>query len=223
MYRAFVEQLPTDGHLNRETHHRFSKVLRLKTGEPVELFDGQGNCLQGLLDNPLRDIKVTHVPTDTPAVILIQALVSMDKLESIVQHATELGVSEIILFKSERSQPGQLKLERLTRIAQDAARQSGRAWVPQIQYMEKSPLTPLFQRGDSIFLCDPLASSSFPPFEKGGLGGISIIIGPEGGFSESERAQFQIQGAKPVRLAKYVLRTETAGLTALSQIQGKLL
>jgi 16S rRNA (uracil1498-N3)-methyltransferase len=222
MHRAFVSELPTDGHLDRETYHRFSRVLRLKNGEPIELFDGHGNCLQGLFDAPLRDIKVTHIPTDTPAVTLMQALVSMDKLEGIVQHATELGVSEIVLFKAERSQPGQLKLERLIRIAQDAARQSGRAWVPGIN-LEKSPLTPLFQRGDAVFLCDPNASESFPLFEKGGPGGISIIIGPEGGFSESERAQFQIQGAKPVRLAKYVLRTETAGLTALSQIQGKLL
>ncbi len=227
MHRAFVSELPKDGLLDRETEHRFSRVLRLKMGVPVELFDGQGNCLRGEFGSPLT--QQIQVSEDTPKISLIQALVSMDKLESIVQHATELGVSEIVLFKAERSQPGSLKLERLNKIAQDASRQSGRAWVPAITL---SPQPVSWGPEEVCLLCDPTATesldSSFPPSPRLRRTGrwndrISVLIGPEGGFSESERARFQVQGAKPVRIAKYILRTETAGLTVLAQIQGKLL
>ncbi|MES2503596.1 MAG: RsmE family RNA methyltransferase [Myxococcota bacterium] len=233
MHRAFVDHINSDFSLDSQTLHRFVKVLRLKNEELVELFDGQGNLLRGSFNQAeptvLANAQLTQVQPDAMHICLIQALVPMEKLEYITQHATELGVNEIVLFKSERSQVDfkdkmPAKLERLTRIAQDAARQCGRAFVPVVT----SPPNPLSStwRGeterDLLLLPSPGTGEGLgerSPKE----GRVSIIIGPEGGLSPAENERFISLGAKPIRLAKYVLRTETAGLTALAQIQGSLL
>ena len=232
MYRAFVQPGFLDAAqngqeliLDSETAKRFTRVLRLEPGTEVELLDGTGRIVTGVLDQKiLKNIQILHIKPKGPVIKLYQALVSMDKLEQITQHSTELGVAEIILFKSERSQIDfkdkmASKLERLTRIAQDASRQCGRADVPVITGV-KSVLASLFQREEQILICTPGASS---PFEKGGFRGISVLIGPEGGFSPTEIQAFKSQGAQEISLAPYVLRTETASLAALAQIQGAFL
>ena len=225
MHRAFVDSLRPD--LDGQTLKRFKRVLRLKPGELVELFDGTGRVLRGTLgEDKLENTQILHIEPQGPVIKLYQALVSMDKLEQITQHSTELGVSEIILFKSERRQVDfkdkiKAKLERLTKIAQDASRQSGRADVPKILW-EKSPLTPLFQRGEMLLLTTPHTQNFLPSFAKGGSGGISVLIGPEGGFSPAEIERFNSLGAQEISLGPYILRTETASLAALAQIQGSL-
>src|SRR3990167_5666418 len=99
MHRAFVDSLRPD--LDGQTLKRFKRVLRLKPGELVELFDGTGRVLRGTLgEDKLEHTQILHIEPQGPVIKLYQALVSMDKLEQITQHSTELGVSEIILFKS---------------------------------------------------------------------------------------------------------------------------
>src|ERR1700677_774805 len=112
MHRAFVNSTFLDQALSyqdfildTQTIKRFERVLRLEEGELVELFDGTGRIIRGILkENCLSDIQILKRELKGPVIQLYQALVSMDKLEEITQHGTELGVSEIILFKSDRSQ-----------------------------------------------------------------------------------------------------------------------
>ena len=228
MHRAYLNPLPTDGLLDSKTAHRFTRILRLKTGDKIELFDGEGHIMRAqleLLDTPkLLNTETFDVEPEQPQITLYQALVSMEKLEFITQRCTELGLSKLVLFKAEHSQVDfknklEAKLERLKRIAQDASRQSGRAWVPKIVF---SP-SPLEGEGwgEGLFIGNPKASTGFRV--KPGMTQIGVLIGPEGDFSPQEFESFKSQGAKAVRLAPNILRTETASLTALAQIQGALL
>ena len=127
--------------LDESTAHRFLRVLRLNTGAPVELLDGTGRVAHGILQTQepahLTQVQVEVLAQNGPRIVLAQAMVKMDKLEQIVQRSTELGVSEILLFEAERSQvnfkdKSAQKLERLTRIAEDAARQSERSHTPAV-------------------------------------------------------------------------------------------
>ena len=242
MHRAYVEpsfldsaQTGQNFELDPESYKRFVRVLRLKDGTPVELFDGTGRVVTGVLHQSfLTQIKIAHIKPKGPHITLYQAMVSMDKLEQITQHATELGVSEIILFKAERSQIDfkdkiASKLERLTRIARDASRQCGRADVPNLTLHLRQgfggQVNPF--KSDHLFVCVPNSKNSllrlFPsPVAGEGLG-VRFLIGPEGGFSPAEITQFKAQGALEISLAPYVLRTETASLAALAQIQGAFL
>ncbi|MEI6807067.1 MAG: RsmE family RNA methyltransferase, partial [Myxococcaceae bacterium] len=234
MHRAFISpslleaaQVGQDFDLDPETAKRFTRILRLKNGTPVELFDGTGRVLTGILEETaLKNIQISHIKSKGPVIRLYQALVSMDKLEQITQHSTELGVSEIVLFKSERSQVDfkdkmPAKLERLTRIAQDASRQCGRADVPAVT-SPPGPLSSNWREGTRLLLPSPLGGEGlgvrFPKLQETG-----VIIGPEGGFSPAEIQAFISQGAQEILLAPYVLRTETASLAALAQIQGAFL
>lgn len=238
MHRAFMKPdmlgralAGQDFKLDPETAKRFTRVLRLQDGTSVEIFDGTGRIITGVLNQTvLKNIQISQVELKGPYIKLYQALIAMDKLEQITQHSTELGVSEIILFKSERSQVDFKdkiagKLERLTRIAQDASRQCGRADVPMISW-GKSLLTSPFQREEQnqVFVCIPGALEGLGAcFPKSWHREVKLFIGPEGGFSPAEIHAFVSQGAIQVSLAPYVLRAETASLTALAQIQGAFL
>lgn len=232
MHRAFLEPSLLDSaqagqnfELNPETYKRFSRVLRLQDGATVELFDGTGRVLTGVLSQKfLKNIQIMHIKPKGPRITLYQAMVSMDKLEQITQHSTELGVSEIILFKAERSQIDfkdkmTAKLERLTRIAQDASRQCGRADVPGVIFEKSLGCA----TEDPLFIALPGVSSVIASLAKQSSTHLSILIGPEGGFSPAEIERFKSQGAQEISLAPYVLRTETASLAALAQIQGAFL
>lgn len=218
MHRAFVSDLTEKMTLDAQTLHRFKKVLRLEAGSPVELFDGQGKVGRGLLTtgSELEQLRIQEYPKPKQHFILCQAWVSMDKLEQITQHATELGMSELILFRASRSQVDLSKKQtsrqdRLIRIAQDASRQCGRVWVPEIRFSDA--ILEGTGWGQKL-VADPEALYGFGVLESR----VSIVIGPEGGFSNEELQKFKTLGAIPVRLSEYVLRTETAGLAALAQL-----
>jgi 16S rRNA (uracil1498-N3)-methyltransferase len=237
MHRAYINpnlldsvELSQDFELDPDTLKRFTRVLRLADGTSVELFDGTGRIITGTLNQKfLKNIQISHREPKGPHITLYQAMVSMDKLEQITQHATELGVSEIVIFKAERSQIDfkdkmPAKLERLTRIAQDASRQCGRADVPDLTCLREG-----FGRQalNLSFICSPNSKKSLLhtlPSLQGGEGlRLRLLIGPEGGFSPAEINYFKSQGATEISLAPYVLRTETASLAALAQIQGAFL
>lgn len=224
-----------------ETAHRFTRVLRLADGTIVELFDGTGRVARGALDaagTRVSNVIVEQRGDGLPPLILAQATAVTDKLELVVQKATELGVAHIALFDGARSQI-RLKADRLekrqarlARIAEDAARQSGRAGVPEVSFVGSA--TALAQ---SALLRDRAAAGA--PIAVGALAasaplsevlaaapvetvGAVVVIGPEGGLDALEIAAFAAIGAVSVRLGAHVLRTETAGLVALAAMQARL-
>ncbi len=216
--------------LPKEVAHRFVDVLRLGEGALVELFDGQGNVLRGILSlgPPARMTNLAHAryQRELPAMVVAQAMVKMDKLEQVVQRATELAASQIVLFDCERSQVRlgdkvEKKMSRLMRIAQDAARQCGRADVPEIH----GPLRfeELLHRCRSFdglcVLGEPDTDVQLLSLLEGEARGIMILVGPEGGFSPAEVRALKQSGAREANWAEHLLRTETAALAALSVIQ----
>lgn len=173
------------------------------------------------------DILSSHKTLSEPDIqlTLFQAIPKLDKLEFIVQKATELGAARIVPVLTERcvSRPDAKsfakKRERLQKIAEQAAKQSGRGIIPQVE-----DIISLENAVSELSKCD----ISLMFYEKGGKAlsdirintpcSVGILIGSEGGFDEKEAQLCQSNGIVPVGLGKRILRCETAPIAAISII-----
>jgi 16S rRNA (uracil1498-N3)-methyltransferase len=211
------------------------RVLRLKTRDEIVIFDGLGKEYEGIIveESPSSVvIKIQNVfssKRDSPLeVTLAQSLLKGEKMDYLIQKATELGVKEVIPFFSSRSVPlleksGKLKRHhRWGRIAIEASKQCGRGGIPKIvplqDYSEMLKIASsdffrliLWER-EGIKLKEVLERSK----EKTR---IFAVIGPEGGFSQEEVEEAKGAGFIPVTLGKRILRAETASLCLLSILQ----
>ena len=220
--------------LSPEESAHVARVLRMKTGDKVQLIAAE-RLYEGELsaaDSRAATVRVlSALPSPEPAVqvTLLQGLPKLDKMEWIIQKATELGVWELWPVAMERSvarADGDKKAERWNRIALEAAKQSGRAHVPQVMPVteDKSAIALLREAGfDAIFVAweeeGELTRSGALQSLLAGDGmpaKIALVIGPEGGIGAGEAQRFKECGATFVTLGKRILRTETAGLCALS-------
>lgn len=204
-----------------------SRVLRMKKGDEVTLCDGEGMFYDAVLDDFDAKSVTAHItkkycaPTEPKVRITIyQGVPKNPKLETIVQKATEIGVARIVPVDSARTvakidKPQ--KLERLRRIAYEAAKQSKRGILPEVGEVLS------FEKAVEEA---KIADLAIIPYEeekdcslKKALRGkqpetVAILIGPEGGFEKSE-VEFALKNAiTPVTLGTRILRTETAGIIA---------
>ena len=155
---------------------------------------------------------------------LWQAVPKGDKLEQIVKKAVELGVSQVVPVLTRRcvSRPDEKdfakKLQRLNKIAEEAAKQSGRGIIPEIlpiiSFKTALDMLPDFQR--SVILYEAEGGCSFSQVDFSGTENIALIVGSEGGFEPDEVQAAAECGAERVWLGKRILRCETAPITALS-------
>lgn len=208
-----------------DEQRRYLAVLRLAAGDELELFDGRGGRFAARVTGPATLALGPALAKDAGAafdVTLAQGLAKGDKLDLVVQKATELGVSRFVPLATERSvvklEP-QRALERVARwqrIAQEASRQCGRADVPEVA--APSTLAALAEPGRLCLLLDPEATLRLSAAARG-ASKLLLAIGPEGGFSPEERDAALAAGMIAVSLGPLVLRTETAGLAALSVLQ----
>lgn len=232
MARFFVDPSAIGGDLvtlvGGDAHHA-ATVLRLKPGAAVTVLDGRGRvlaCLAEAVDRKAVTLRVTGEAREAPppvAITLYQALPKGDKLEMVIQKATELGAARIVPVAAARSvvklEPAKAaaKRARWQAIAREAAEQSERATVPAIG--EPVPLGAialpdgaiglvLAEREGALTL--PRALPAVPPAE------LALFVGPEGGWDPAELAALEALGAAPVSLGPRILRTETAGLAALA-------
>jgi 16S rRNA (uracil1498-N3)-methyltransferase len=211
------------------------KVLRLKAGDEITVFDGLGKEFEGtIIEEGLSSvvIRIKNVYSsekDSPLeVTLAQSLLKGEKMDILIQKATELGVKEVIPFLSSRSVPLLERSKRVNRhhrwerIAIEASKQCGRGVVPKIQslqdYSEMLPMASpsalrliLWER-EGIKLKEILERSK----ERGK---VFFVIGPEGGFSQGEVDEAKGAGFIPVTLGRRILRAETASLCFLSILQ----
>ena len=226
MRRLFIppQQLDVSVRLTPEQARYLTAVLRLRAGEALEIFDGLGGRYPAQLESAEILRVGARLPTEVRAldVVLAQALAKGEKMDLIVQKATELGVSRIVPIVAERSvvklstERGASRTERFRRIAQEAARQCGRADVPLID--EPQPLAALLEEGRLCLVLDPLEPLRLSVAARG-VSRLLLAIGPEGGFSPGELELAQRAGALSVGLGPRVLRTETAGLAAIAVLQ----
>jgi 16S rRNA (uracil1498-N3)-methyltransferase len=231
MRRAFVdpEQLATAvaGEpltLPKDAVHHLERVLRMREGEEVELFDGDGRLVRArlLAQGQVHVEEVSRASAPLPALVLAQARVRGPKLEEVVRRGAELGVAEVMIFDAERSQAPAARLDRLERVAQQAARQAERAYVPSLamgSFDDVIAAAGSFEGTCAFGVVGAERALSEVLREAGGQGALLVVVGPEGGLSPAEQERLAAAGALPVGLGAHVLRTETAGLAALCAAQ----
>lgn len=206
--------------------HHAARVLRLREGDPVLLFDGRGGEHEARLSFPARgrvaaDIGPRHdVERESPlAVTLLQGVSSGEKMDFTIQKAVELGVAAIqpiltakSLVRLSASRQAK-KLAHWKRIAIAACEQCGRNRIPQI--LEPVALERYRPPAGSKILLSPSGSGKLADLSQGP---VVLAAGPEAGFSDSEEQLLLRAGFLPVRLGPRVLRTETAALAALAAL-----
>ena len=230
MTRFFVseEMLASDEiHLTDEnaTH---AKVLRLKIGEQVLVCDGAGKeCLCSVKDS--LDILERRLSAAEAAVkvSVYMAFPKADKLEHVIQKATELGAYEIVTFPSGRcvSKPDEKslkkKMERWQKIAASAAEQSGRGRIPEVVVLHS--FTAALERAAQadlpiMFYENEHATTLRMALEAGKYASVSLLSGPEGGLEEKEVEMAKNAGLRICTLGRRILRCETAPLCGLSAV-----
>ena len=222
-----------------ELHHHIARVLRLRPGDEVLLIDELGRRHEGQIDQITQEWTAVRITAtleaacfpDSPLITVIQALPRGEKIEMVLQKGTELGVAGFAVFRADRSVPKlageklQGRIERWSRIVQEAARQSERFDQPTITWHPTSAAAAasasnaelkllLWERGTPAPLRDLLEGQSRPAT-------IAIAIGPEGGFEPGEAEAFSFWGFTPVTLGERILRTETAALAMTAILQYK--
>ena len=222
--------------LNAEESAHAARVLRLREGEEVRLLDGENLWAAELVrvdaKETVASVTALCPSPEAPAqAVLLQGLPKADKLELIAQKGTELGMWELwpvemerSVAKADKADKADKKRERLQRIAMEAAKQSGRAHVPQVastipfakalkELDEFDLVLVAWEEEHSLPMSQAVAKYTA---EHGVPGRVMIVIGPEGGISQREWEQLKECGAVSVTLGRRILRTETAGLCALS-------
>ena len=203
-------------------------VLRLRPGAGIEVFDGEGRRFDAVLESAGLRIgaELPRAAQFALDVWLAQAIVKGDKLDLVVQKATELGASRIVLLETARSvvkledKRAASRIERLRRVAEEAARQCGRSDVPPIDGPVSFDELPSRMEPDRLgLLLDAEERELRLSQAARGASRLCVAVGPEGGFAEAERERAASVGMLRVSLGKLVLRTETAGLAALAVVR----
>jgi len=216
-----------------EAHHA-ARVARLTTGERVALGDGRGStALAEAIDIAkgrvrLRVLEARYEPAEHPEVWLAQALAKGGRDEAAIQMACELGVDRVIPFAAERSvsvwkgDKEHTGVERWRKIVQEAAKQSMRAWIPEVSGLsDLAGLLALVGHAELVVL-DPDAAIPLGGWTPRGDTPVLLVVGPEGGLSASELEAFAKRGATAYKLGRTVLRTSTAAPAALGLVNRAL-
>ena len=211
--------------------HHATRVLRLKVGEPIVLFDGLGGEYAAVIESIGRGVVVrveAHQPIERESplnVTLYQALPTGDKMDWVVQKAVELGVASIVPVAADRSV---LKLEgsradkrvlHWNQVAVAACEQCGRNRVPSVAAITTLPAALAQCSAETRLMLAPGADLVLGRLEM--AGSIALFIGPEGGWSEAELRAARAMGVQSLQLGPRVLRTETAGLAALAALAAR--
>ncbi len=214
-----------------EARH-LSQVLRMKPGDAVTVFDGLGRCAVGEILSvsrdrvPLRLGEISPTQSPLPAITLAQAIPKGKNMDLIVQKSVELGVAAIqpLVTRHTVVQPGDGKSEKWRRNALEACKQCGQNTLPQIA----EPLT--FDRWIAIQAAVPglkliasLTAGALPLREilrqHPATSAVTLLVGPEGDFSQEETTAALASGFLPVSLGSIVLRVETATLFCISALR----
>lgn len=239
MHRFFIQHSQIqDGRLyveGADVNH-IKNVLRMKPGDQVMASDGEGMqylCALEAFERGLAWFRIVDTWKEnrelSSKLCLFQGLPKSDKMELIIQKATELGVYELVPMVTGRTvvrldeKKAEKKNARWNAIAEAAAKQSGRSRIPRVQEVMTFSEA-LAYAGDLDVLLIPYEKAEGMEATRQAIEGIrpgqsvGIFIGPEGGFEEGEVAQAMEKGAAPVTLGRRILRTETAGFVVLSML-----
>ncbi|MGN6760433.1 MAG: 16S rRNA (uracil(1498)-N(3))-methyltransferase [Leifsonia sp.] len=208
-------------------------VNRTRPGESVLIGNGRGLVASGEVlvattGELTIDVEaVSRVERPAPSITLVQALAKGDRDELAIQAATELGVDAVVPWAASRSVsrwegPKVAKgRERWTAIVREAAKQSIRAWTPQVGELATTKQVAALTAGARVLVLEPDASAPLTGVVPDGRD-LVLVVGPEGGIAPQELAAFRDAGAELVRLGETVLRNSTAGPAALAVLNAAL-
>lgn len=215
--------------LPKEASHHLLTVLRMKIGEEVVVFTGDGGEFECRIEGAQKHSAVLSVlewkdlNRESPlSIILAQGISRGERMDYCIQKATELGVTEIQPMYTEfcsvklANDRIEKKVAHWQAIANSAAEQSGRTKVPAI----KNPLSfeEILKSSRTLLIADPEKGEPIKSLNISTIP-LTILIGPEGGFSQKELELAIAAGSRRIRLGPRILRTETAGLVALALLQ----
>jgi 16S rRNA (uracil1498-N3)-methyltransferase len=234
--RIFCPELSSSSYksTNIKQIHHLAKVLRLKANDPVELFDGQGTIANGIIQEIEKDYINFHIDDisfmQNPYQKSYQAIIPYIKKENLIyslQKLIELGVNSILIYKPDHLDQSLAKKDlsklnlRLEEAMISACEQSGCNHVPTIHYFNelKECLHSIKITSDTegLFVLDTIANRFIKDHEILSLNSITLITGPESGFSETERHIINELGLQSLKIGHYVLRAETAPVVGLSK------
>src|SRR5579871_3172039 len=227
--RFFVDQIRNGAaELRGDDARHLARVLRAEPGQQYEISDARSVWLAEIAEARgdrvvFRVLEPVPAPEIPVRITLLAALIKFDRFEWIVEKATELGVERILPLAAARSEKGlfeasQKRAERWVRIAREASQQSRRLRAPEILPAVRFD-TALAECADFHYL---LEESTAPPLfqclpaSRRPASHVALLIGPEGGWTDSERHAASQAGWLPVSLGPLVLRAETAAAAALA-------
>jgi 16S rRNA (uracil1498-N3)-methyltransferase len=226
--RFFVDEVRRgEAELDGEEAEHLTRVLRAEIGQQYEICDGARLYLGEIVEARKRSVRfriLEELPAAEPAVriLLLMSLIKFDRFEWAIEKATELGVAAIVPVQAARSEKGlelaaRKRVDRWRKIAKAAGQQSRRVHLPEILppvglaealssggrrvYLEEEGGCPLLLKAIS----DPIAGEI-----------VSILVGPEGGWTDRERTQLVAASWAPVSLGPQILRAETAAIAAVA-------
>ena len=230
--RFFVDRVDGDrAELTGDDARHLARVLRAEPGQCYEISDNQRLYLAEIVEVAPKRIAFRIVETlpagQPPArITLYAALIKFDRFEWILEKATELGAARIVAVNAERSEKGlasaaQKRLERWRKIARESSQQARRLSLPEIAAPE--PLARAVEDPSRYryFLeeqagAEPLLSAFPASADRSPTDSVALLVGPEGGWTDHERALAQGAGWRAVSLAHHILRAETAAIAALA-------
>ncbi len=218
--------------LTGKEHHHATCSCRVKVGEIIAVTDGCGRKVEARIATIDAQILTARIERDlsgygelSSEIIVALSLIKPSRYEFAVEKCTELGVRGFVPLVTSHCEikPGRFNIERLARISLEASKQSGRSWVPMIN--QPVNITELFTRVKGSFFAavkpaDTSAEKVLKNFPEGCT--LTLIIGPEGGFTEEELKFMKINGAVFFSLGGLTLRSETAAVAATALAASEL-
>ena len=213
--------------LSEEESKHAVRVLRLGVGDAVALVDGRGGRYTAAVAEAspkrcqLRITQHAHVPPRPCFThVAVAPTKNLDRMEWFVEKAVEVGVERISFLRCARSERRELKLERLEKIAISALKQSGQAWLPQLDELQDFGAFVAGVAPETTFIAHLEEGERTALTQVAGAGpGCCVLIGPEGDFTPQEIALAVARGIRPVTLGASRLRTETAALAVVFTAQ----
>lgn len=234
---CFIGDLADDvavGHIvtltGSEAHHA-AAVRRIEVGESVLVTDGAGHAVRGpatAVDRRAVEVEVVEVlqaPVRAHRWVAVQALAKGDRADLAVETLTELGVDEILAWQAARSisrwtaDKRDKGVARWQSTAREATKQSRRFTVPSVGFVTTKDVVARIVAADRAFVLHESATTFLAPEDLPDAGEVLFVVGPEGGVGPEELAAFTDAGARPTLVSDGVLRTSTAGVVGLAQLQ----
>ena len=226
-HRIFIDAIEPRVTVTGDEFHHSIRVVRARVGEEVEVFDRAGNAAKAVVESIERDRALIRTGEALPsresplAIHLAMAVIQLEKFELVLQKATELGVKTVIPLVSERVElrPERYsgKMDRWEKIVFEAVKQCGRTIVPKIE--PPAAFADLIHRSGEKILFD--ADAEPPTTTRQAPTDLTLLIGPEGGWSEDELRRAREQNVRFERLGPRRLRAETAAIAAIAVVASR--